>query len=165
MLPGDYALTYQPRTLQVYRLPQHDIDRMRSDEPDDGKRRLPLTWGDCQDEEGPCPYVSCRHHLFLGVDEHTGNIKLNFPDLFDEDGAPRLDEMPATCALRVAELDGVTLEVMGEMLNLTRERARQIEASSLEHLRKALAQRGIDGHTPLGTVSIFENPYTDGMDD
>lgn len=73
--------------------------------------------------------------------------------------------MPATCALRVAELDGVTLEVMGELLNLTRERARQIEASALEHLRKALAQLGLDSYVPAATFSVFENTYTDGTTD
>jgi hypothetical protein len=152
-------------TVNIYRLPMREIEQLRDEEPDDGKRRLPLTWGDCQDEEGPCPYVSCRYHLFLGVDPSTGSMKLNFPDLFDEDGSPRLDEMPATCALRVAELDGVTLEVMGEMLNLTRERARQIEVSALERLRKGLAQLGLDSHESVATVGVFENPYTDGMTD
>jgi hypothetical protein len=151
-------------TVNIYRLPMHRLEQLRDEEPDDGKRRLPLTWGDCQDEEGPCPYVSCRYHLFLGVNR-SGSILLNFPDLFDEDGAPRLDEMPATCALRVAELDGVTLEVMGEMLNLTRERARQIEASALDHLHKALAQLGLDSHELVATFGVFENPYTDGAAD
>jgi hypothetical protein len=27
----------------------------------------------------PCPYVSCKHHLFLDVSARTGAIKLNFP--------------------------------------------------------------------------------------
>jgi hypothetical protein len=156
-------VTYQPRTINVYRQSSSRIERLRAKEPDDGKRRLPLTWGDCQDEEGPCPFVSCRYHLFLGVDPSTGSLKLNFPDLFDADGAPEVDKMPATCALHVAERGGVTLETMGEMLNLTRERARQLEVMSLEHLRKALAHVGLDSFVPSATVGIFENPYTDGQ--
>lgn len=141
----------------------NELERLRNDEPDDGQRRLPLVYGDCLEEEGPCPYVSCKHHLFLGVDPRSGSIKLNFPDLFDDEGTPRLDEMRATCALKVAERDGVTLEVIGELLNLTRERARQIEATALENMRKALLRLGeTDSHASAGTVGLFENPYTDG---
>lgn len=159
------ALSYHPRTLNIYRQSEHQLERLRNEEPDDGKRRLPLTWGDCQDDDGPCPYVSCSYHLFLGVDPSTGSLKLNFPALFDADGAPELDEMPATCALRVAERGPITLETMGEMLNLTRERARQLEVSALETLRKRLMQIGVDSYESPVTVGIFETPYTDGMAD
>jgi hypothetical protein len=150
-------------TIAMDRQPKYELHRLRDEEPDDGLHRLPLVRGDCEKQERPCPYVSCRHHLFLGVDPHTGNLKLNFPDLFDEDGTPRLDEMPATCALDVAERDGVTLETLGELLNVTRERARQREVKALSHLRQKLAAlEGLESHMPETTVGIFENPYTDG---
>jgi len=157
------ALSYHPRSINLYRQSSDCLDRLRAEEPDDGRRRLPLTWGDCQDDEEPCPYVSCRYHLFLGVDESSGSLKLNFPDLFDPDGAPEVEKMPATCALKVAELGGITLETMGELMNITRERARQLEASSLERLRKKLAViDGLDSYQPSITTGIFENPFTDG---
>jgi len=76
----------------------------------------------------PCPYVSCKHHLYLDVMPRTGAIKLNFPDLEPW-------ELEETCALDVAEHDHCTLLEIGQLMNLTRERVRQIEADALEKLR------------------------------
>jgi hypothetical protein len=73
--------------------------------------------------------VSCRHHLYLEVNERTGSIKLNFPEL-------DFSEMKETCALDVADRGGATLEEIGEILNLTRERIRQLEARGLEKIRE-----------------------------
>lgn len=155
-------MNYHPRTINLYRQPSSRLDRLRADEPDDGKRRLPLTWGDCQDDDEPCPYVSCRYHLFLGIDPSTGSLKLNFPDLFDLDGAPEVEKMPGTCALKVAERGGVTLEAIGELLNVTRERARQLEAAAMEHMRKRLAVIGCtESHLYTPTESVFDGPDTD----
>jgi len=75
--------------------------------------------------------VSCRHHLYLEVDEEGGGIKLNFPDL-------EVWELPETCALDVADRGGVTLEEVGGYLNLTRERVRQLEVRSLVALKEAV---------------------------
>ena len=55
----------------------------------------PRTRGDCEQGERPCPFVSCKHHLYLDVSARTGAIKLNFPDL-------EVWEMNETCALDVA---------------------------------------------------------------
>jgi DNA-directed RNA polymerase sigma subunit (sigma70/sigma32) len=44
------------------------------------------------------------------------------------------DQLVQTCSLDVAEHQGVTLEGVAEILNLTRERVRQIEASALARL-------------------------------
>jgi len=76
----------------------------------------------------PCPFVSCKHHLYLDVNPETGSIKLNFPDL-------EVWEMEHTCALDVADRGGVTLEEVGEILNLTRERIRQVEVRGLLKLK------------------------------
>lgn len=89
---------------------------------------MPQTRGECADGPRPCPWVGCKHHLYLDVNEETGGIKLNFPDLEPH-------EMTETCSLDVAERDGVTLEQVGEILNLTRERIRQIEVRGLVKLR------------------------------
>lgn len=76
----------------------------------------------------PCPFVSCKHHLYLDVNPVSGSVKLNFPDL-------EVWEMKETCALDVADRGGITLEEVGEILNLTRERIRQVEVRGLLRLK------------------------------
>ncbi len=88
----------------------------------------PSTREDCRTAERPCPYISCKYHLYLDVNSETGSIKINFPDL-------DVWEMSETCALDVADRGGITLEEVGELLNLTRERIRQVEVLGLEKLR------------------------------
>lgn len=100
---------------------------LRLVEPDESIRALPATRGDCAGGPRPCPYVSCRHHLYLDVSPKTGAIKLNFPDL-------EVDELTESCALDVADAGGTKLEDVGAMLNVVRERARQIELSALRKL-------------------------------
>lgn len=100
----------------------------------------PRDRGQCATGARPCPWVSCKFHLYLDVNPETGSIKLNFPDL-------EVWEMPETCALDVAERGGITLEEVGEILNLTRERIRQVEVHGLEKLQleyKELAGGDID---------------------
>lgn len=88
----------------------------------------PFSREDCRMSDRPCPYVSCKFHLYLDVNPHTGSIKLNFPDL-------EVWELSETCALDVADRGGITLEEVGELLNLTRERIRQVESTGLDKLR------------------------------
>jgi hypothetical protein len=76
----------------------------------------------------PCPFVSCSHHLYLDVNPQTGAIKLNFPHL-------EVWEMAETCSLDVADRGGITLEEVGAILNLTRERIRQVEVRGLSKIK------------------------------
>ena len=85
--------------------------------------------GDCLNMQRPCPFVSCEHHLYLDVNPNSGAIKLNFPHL-------EVWEMAETCALDVADRGGITLEEVGAILNLTRERIRQVEVRGLGKLRE-----------------------------
>ena len=71
--------------------------------------------------------MSCKHHLYLDVSPFTGTIKINFPDL-------EVWEMKVSCALDIAEYGGMRLEDVGELMNVTRERARQIEVQALSKL-------------------------------
>ena len=88
----------------------------------------PRTRRECLNTQRPCLFVSCKHHLYLDVNPETGSIKLNFPD-------KEVWELRETCALDVAERGGMTLEEVGEILNLTRERIRQVEAAGLRGSR------------------------------
>src|SRR5262245_25702940 len=36
---------------------------------------------ECTSGNRPCPFVSCKYHLYLDVNPDTGSIKINFPDL------------------------------------------------------------------------------------
>jgi hypothetical protein len=95
--------------------------------PEDVDR--PKVRGECQSAERPCPFVSCEHHLYLDVNPQSGAIKLNFPHL-------EVWEMAETCALDVADRGGITLEEVGAILNLTRERIRQVEVRGLGKIRE-----------------------------
>lgn len=98
----------------------------------------PRTRAECRCMERPCPFVGCKHHLYLDVSPR-GGIKFNFPDL-------EVWELQETCALDVAERPGgVTLEEVGAIMNLTRERIRQLEAIGLQRLQDAGLLELIDG--------------------
>jgi hypothetical protein len=94
----------------------------------------PRTRGDCADAPRPCPWVACKHHLYLDINPETGSIKIHFP-------GREPWEIEHTCALDVAEIGGLTLEDTGARLNLTRERIRQVEASGLASVRRAATRR------------------------
>ena len=94
--------------------------------PEDVER--PHSREECAQMPRPCPFVSCAHHLYLDVNPESGAIKLNFPHL-------EVWEMAETCSLDVADKGGITLEEVGAILNLTRERIRQVEVRGLHKIR------------------------------
>jgi len=101
----------------------------------------PKTRGDClqgENAQRPCPFASCRWNLALDVNQKNGGIKINFPDA---NGDVNWDAMPESCALDVADRAGITLEEVGEIVGLVRERIRQIETKGLAKI-KALAAIG-----------------------
>jgi hypothetical protein len=77
--------------------------------------------------ERPCPFVACKYHLYIDVHPVRGSIKVNFPDV-------EVWEMTDTCALDIADRGGITLEEVGQIMNLTRERVRQLETQGLAKL-------------------------------
>lgn len=84
--------------------------------------RRPATRAHCATASRPCPFVGCRHHLYLDT-RVSGSITYNFPDL-------DVDELEETCALDVADRGGATLEEVGPLMNITRERVRQIQVEA-----------------------------------
>lgn len=105
---------------------EHDMRRqLRADVVIDYPKDIerPRTRADCIDGPRPCPFVSCRHHLYLEV-EPSGSLKINNPTL-------EVWQMPETCSLDIAAAGGATLEVVGIHINLTRERVRQVEVKGM----------------------------------
>ncbi len=84
-------------------------------------RPKPSTRGACIYGSRPCPWLRCRYHLWPDVSKRR--------------------ELPKhSCALDVADEGAHTLEQLGDLLGLTRERLRQIEALAI---RKAFARAPI----------------------
>ncbi len=76
----------------------------------------------------PCPFVSCRYHLYLDV-TRRGRVRVNFPD-------QEVDDLEQSCALDLADTGPRTLEEIGQLMGgISRERVRQIEQSALTMLR------------------------------
>src|SRR5262245_52513993 len=133
------------RTISVKRMTKRELEigRLLYPEQDYDK---PKTRADCVDGARPCPFVSCKHHLYLDVSARTGAIKLNFPDL-------EVWEMTETCALDIADRGGTTLEEVGAIMNLTRERIRQVEVKALaklDALEDMMALRDYVDEGPVG---------------
>jgi hypothetical protein len=114
------------RTISIRRLSKAELKRGRELYPETDYWK-PKTRADCIDMERPCPFVSCKYHLYLDVHPVRGSIKINFTDI-------EVWEMTETCALDVADRGGITLEEVGEIMNLTRERVRQVETAGLAKL-------------------------------
>lgn len=92
--------------------------------------RRPRTRGDCRGAARPCPWVSCRHHLYLEVNDDSGSIKINHP-------AVELEDLPDTCSLDVADRGGALLSEVGGHLSVTLERVRQMEMVALDSFEES----------------------------
>jgi hypothetical protein len=116
------------KTIAMKRLTRAELQRGAvANPPVEGVER-PVTRAECADGMRPCPWVACKHHLYLDINPRTGSIKINFPDLEPW-------ELQHTCALDVADNGGLTLEEIGLITNLTRERVRQVEVRGLITLK------------------------------
>lgn len=119
-------------TENVRRIPKRHLallaDDISQEELDEAAELRPKVRADCAAITGPCPFVSCKYNLFLDV-TRTGNITYNFP-------GKEIDELPETCALDIAERGGVTLNEVGDLFQLSRERIRQIENKILDKLKR-----------------------------
>lgn len=132
--PCERSPRVRAHTVSVKRLSRRELARGAAEYPEQPGRDYlrPRTFEEC-DSVGlgdlfPCPFVSCKHHLYLDVNERTGSIKFNFP-------GREVDELPATCALRVAEEGGLTLDGVADVIGVVRERIRQIEDRALLKMR------------------------------
>ena len=132
--PCERSPRVRAHTVSVKRLSKRELERGAAEYPEQPGRDYlrPRTFEEC-DSVGlgditPCPFVSCKHHLYLDVNPRTGSIKLNFP-------GREVDELTATCALRVAQHGGRTLDAVAEVMALTRQRLSQLEDRILDKIR------------------------------
>lgn len=85
-------------------------------------RECPRLHGD----EGPCPYVGCKYHLWCDITP-DGSLRVTHPQVDPWD-------MPVTCALDVAADGGAALEDIAASEGITRERIRQILMRAISKL-------------------------------
>jgi hypothetical protein len=146
------------KTISIKRMTKRELELGRMLFPeveDNGKPRMRF---ECSEAPRPCPYVSCQHHLYLDVSARTGAIKLNFPDL-------EVWEMSETCALDVADRGGTTLEEVGAIMNLTRERIRQVEVKGLARLAALRDMTALRDYVEAGPVGKRRLPVLSAEDD
>lgn len=90
--------------------------------------RFPQVRGECLDghnAERPCPWVRCRYHLAIVSTTRKVVNQVDDPESMDQ-----------TCALDLADEGPQTLEYIGGILGLTRERVRQIQEMAFGKLRE-----------------------------
>lgn len=146
------------RTISVKRMTKRELELGRMLYPDVEDVVKPKTRAECLEGERPCPFVSCKHHLYLDVSARTGAIKLNFPDL-------EVWEMTETCALDVADRGGTTLEEVGAIMNLTRERIRQVEVKGLAKLQALKDMNALRDYVDEGPVGKRRLPILTKSED
>jgi hypothetical protein len=146
------------RTISVKRMTKRELELGRMLFPDVEDVERPRTRAECTSGERPCPFVSCKHHLYLDVSARTGAIKLNFPDL-------EVWEMTETCALDVADRGGTTLEEVGAIMNLTRERIRQVEVKGLAKLAALRDMNALRDYVDEGPSGKRRLPVLGGESD
>jgi hypothetical protein len=124
--------------------------------PDDYER--PRTRGDCLpggcNAERPCPWVSCRHNLYLDV-QRSGAIRLCHPHLAPE-------QMEQSCALDIIDANdadrdapqGCSLDVCAVAMNLSPEHIRALEALALASLREAFERDGFEADQPARVPAV-----------
>ena len=132
MIRSRRAREVRAKSQLPYRYSKFELEAGREKYPEDVSAIRPRTRADCIDAPRPCPFVGCRHHLYLDVNERNGSIKFNFPDLEPE-------QMLNSCSLDIADEEigtGLALEDVGALMNVTRERIRQLEAIAFTEIER-----------------------------
>lgn len=132
------------RTISVKRMTKRELEIGRLLYPENDYWK-PRTRAECKGGPRPCPFISCKHHLYVDVSPRTGAIKLNFPDL-------EVWELSESCALDIADHGGTTLEDVGAIMNLTRERIRQVEVKALAKLEALTDMENMRDYVEEGPV-------------
>lgn len=98
------------------------------------KSGVPATRADCANVPRPCPFLSCRHHLWLRLQqEQPGN-----PQAGKQGGTTFRPSTNQSCSLDVADRPGgASFDEIGDLLGMDSTRARQIAQAGLDKLRAA----------------------------
>ncbi len=129
-----------PRTINV-RVLKHLVENDAPDPRDDTLHTCtprPAIAGECEYLTGKaefCPWVGCRHHLYLDTVKN-GSIKFNFGDA-------QPWEIPESCTLLMASFGPNKLVEIGEVMNITRERVRQIESMAVRRFKRNTLRMGV----------------------
>lgn len=123
------------------RISKRKLAIIRQQYPEAQDLQPPRTRADCIDAVRPCPWVSCRYHMWADVSVQ-GSIKFSFPSIEPQD-------LPYSCALDVADVaraagHGITLAQVGALMNITRERVRQLEKKAITKAAEALKRLAPD---------------------
>lgn len=110
--------------------------------------------GHCEGVPRPCPFVSCKHNLYLDVEPGTGEVRFNFPLLEPEDMPPE-----ASCAIDVARSGARDDAAVAELLNVGEAVVERVVRVNGPKLREALSEfrehscAAEQPATPLGTLA------------
>lgn len=116
-----------------------------------GRRTTPKTRGDCMYVQRPCLHLLCRYNLLLRV--RVGYVRSN-PNTSDseiktsywlDDRVLQIIEgkqvrIRHSCALDLAEMGGMTLEQIGDIIGVSRERVRQIEMDARRKMEASMIE-------------------------
>lgn len=92
---------------------------------------LPATRAECEKTERPCLFANCKYALPLGE-----------------------------CVLDQTLRGGMTLSEIGDVMGMSRERVRQIEASAMAKVEAAIKQQGLEG-SDVFSVDVWESMHED----
>lgn len=105
------------------------VDAMELDESFEFLPGVPATRAECVDAPRPCPFISCRHHLWLIEQrDRPGN-----PDRGAQ-GAAALHPMGPSCSLDVA-VKAHSLNEVASILGVVPTRIHQITLLAIKKLR------------------------------
>lgn len=133
---------------KIIRGPVHESEKIPY--PKNSLTPCQMTRANCIGGPRPCPLVSCKFNTYLDPKKH--GVVINYGDRLPEDVPPEKscildmidkthgDILPASKANEVTrhkKIEGyMTLEEIADVMNLTRERVRQIEMSAFIKLKK-----------------------------
>lgn len=110
--------------------------------------RPPKTRAGCQNDPGFCLALTCKFHFIHFFEPHLDPLKTLLKDKSNEKIADWLIALPESCVLDILDRCGnTTLETIGVVGFITRERVRQVEAKSLTKLRRGWRAKIIEDYS------------------